>query len=123
MVAGHDGVPIEGLLTVPVPIPTTVIAVYAMVEAEPGEGRTRSLRASVPGHVSAPRGSEAQAPGGGAETVDAVILCDPVDGMAHTDQCETSEGDVYEVVWVRRRVGLGLDHMQAGCRRITGTVA
>jgi len=107
----------------PVPVATTTVAVYAMVEAEPGEGRVRSLRATVPGHVSSPTGTEAQAPGGGGETVDAVILCNPVDGMAHTDQCETAEGDVYEVVWVRRRVGLGLDHMRAGVRRVTGTVA
>ena len=104
----------------PVPIATTTVAVYAMAEAEPGEGRTRTLRATVPGHISAPTGNEVQAPGGGASTVDAVVLCDPVTGMAHTDQVETAEGDIYEVLWVRQRRGLGLDHMQAGCRRVTG---
>lgn len=104
-----------------VPMATTTVTVYAQAEAEPGEGRTASVRqADVAAHVSSPSGTEAVAPGGGAETVDAVLLCDPVDGMGHTDTITTAEGDTFDVVWVERRRGLGLDHMRAGLRRRTG---
>lgn len=107
-----------------IPLATTTVTVTAQAEPEPGAGITTSTRASgVRAVIASPSGSEVAGPGGGSENVDAVLVADPVAGIAHTDRVTTAEGDAYEVVWVRQRLGLGLDHVRAGLVAITGRAA
>jgi hypothetical protein len=97
-----------------IPISTTTVTVESQTEAEPGEGITTAPRVSgVRAVISTPSGSELPAPGGGAERIDALLLSDPIVGMAHTDKV-TADGVVYEVAWVAQRDGFGLAHTTAG---------
>lgn len=105
-----------------VPLATGTFTIRTLTESEPGEGRTVTATAVVRGVFSSPTGSEVWQAGGGQETVDAVVVCDPAT-IAHTDQLVDDEtGDVWEVAWVRKRYGLGLDHMRVGVNRVTGQV-
>ena len=107
-----------------IPLATTTISITSQTEAEPGEGITTATRASsIRATIAAPTGAEQAAPGGGSETIDAVLLCDPGTGIAHTDRVTDAEGNAYEVVWVDTRVGLGLGHTKAGLVRRAGLVA
>lgn len=104
-----------------IPLATTTVTVTAQAESEPGAGITTSTRASgVRAVIAAPSGSEVAGPGGGSEKVDAVLVADTVSGITHRDRVTTAEGDAYEVVWVRDRIGLGLDHTRAGLVAVTG---
>lgn len=106
-----------------IPASTTTFTVRTLTESEPGEGRTITATAQVAGTLSSPSGGEVWQAGGGSETVDAVIICDPAT-IAHTDQLvDDTTGDVWEVSWVRKRIGLGLDHMRLGVNRVTGVVS
>lgn len=68
--------------------------------------------------ISGPGGTEVTA-GGSSEQVSARLDCDPCD-LRHDDRVtDDTTGDVWEVSWVRRRVGLGLDHMVAGLAAVT----
>lgn len=107
-----------------IPLATTTVTVTSQTEAEPGEGITTATRVSgVRATIAAPSGNEIAAPGGGSETIDAVLLCDPGTGIAHTDRVTDAEGNAYEVAWVDTRVGLGLNHTKAGLVRRSGLVA
>lgn len=108
-----------------IPVATTTVTVEAMAEAEPGEGRTASTRATgVRAVIGSPSGRDIMAAGGGREAIDAVLDADPIDGMAHTDRVtDDTTGAVWEAVWVEQRQGLGLDHTRAGLRRTTGVAA
>lgn len=106
------------------PLATTTVTVTAQAEAEPGDGLTASTRASgVRAAVVSPSGRDVPGPGGGAEVIDAVLLCDPVDGLAHSDLVTTAEGEAFEVRWVTQRIGFGLGHTKAGLVRLTGRAA
>lgn len=108
-----------------IPNATTTVTVTAVAEPEPGEGTTTTERAAgVRAVIAAPSGRELAVPGGGGETISAVLLCDPVAGMAHTDRVtEDRHGTVYEVAWVAQREGLGLDHTKAGLVVLNGRAA
>lgn len=71
-----------------------------------------------PGHVSSPNGNQA----GFTEVVDAVVLCDPIEVTHEARFTDLTTGDVWDVAWVRQRVGVGLNHTSAGVRRATGAV-
>lgn len=75
-----------------------------------------------PQHVRAvigrPGGGETTT-GGSSEQATATLDCDPCD-LRHDDRVtDDTTGDVWEVTWVRRRVGFGLDHMVAGLIAVT----
>jgi hypothetical protein len=75
---------------------------------------------NVPGHISAPSGSDRHV-GGDQENVDAVLYVDCCTDIAYTDQVlDLQTGDRYDVTWVRRRIGVGLDHLKAGLRASQG---
>jgi hypothetical protein len=94
---------------------TTTISVYHQAEPEPGEGITATLyQSGVAAVIAAPSGSELPAPGGGAERVDAILLCNPVTALTHTDRVTDADGNAYEVAWVAQREGFGLEHTTAG---------
>jgi hypothetical protein len=98
-----------------IPLATTTIAVFTQTEAEPGEGITFGTRAQgIRAVISTPTGSEIPGPGGGAERIDAVLICDTVEDMVHTDYIGDAEGNEYQVAWVTQRVGFGFEHTAAG---------
>lgn len=108
-----------------IPLATTTVTVAACAELEPGAGITTSERAAgVAAVISEPSGRERNAPGGGAEAVDAVLLCNTISGLRHTDRVTDDDtGLVYEVAWVADRRGLGLGHSKAGLVKVDGRVA
>lgn len=110
-----------------IPLHTTTIAVLSPPQAEEGEwpdpydeqpAREESA-SGVRAHISSPAGSE-QIIGGEQEVVMFRLSCDPVT-LTHRDWVEDEQtGDVYQVVWVMQRKGLGLDHVEAGLRTVRG---
>lgn len=106
-----------------IPLADTTVTVTSQTEAEPGEGITTATRArGVRAVIAGPSGNEAAAPGGGSETIDAVLICDPVAGLAHTDRVTDAAGNTYEVAWVAQRSTL-LAHTKAGLIKVSGRVA
>lgn len=78
-----------------------------------------TVAAGVRAHFSSPRGSEVVRGGSQVEISDK-LTADPVE-LLNTDQVlDESTQLVYDVVWVSRRQGLGLDHTAAGLRRVKG---
>lgn len=106
-----------------IPLADTTVTVTSQTEAEPGEGITTATRASgVRAVIAAPSGNEIDVPGGGSETIDAVLLCDPVSGLSHTDRVTDAAGNVYQVAWVAQRTNL-LAHTKAGLVKVAGRAA
>ncbi len=104
-----------------VPLSTTLVTFSRPTPGDPYENATLTVLATgVRAHFSKPTGNE-RTVGGQKEIVDAVLLCDPVDGVDHyclaTDE---ADGSRWDVKWVRRRRGLGLDHLQAGVIAVAG---
>lgn len=107
-----------------IPLSTTTVTVTSHTETEPGEGQTAATRASgIRAVIGSPSGTEIAAPGGGTERVDAVLNCDPIAGLAHTDTIvDDQTGLTYEARWVQQRPGM-LAHTRAGLVRVKGRVA
>jgi len=106
---------------VTLPLATTTITVKRPAAGgDPYEAASVSTVVSgVRAHIGSPSGRE-RIVGGSKETLDAGLDCDVCD-IAHTDSVtDATTGEVFEVVWVQRRVGLGLDHMEGGLRRVSG---
>jgi hypothetical protein len=105
---------------VTIPLATTTITVKRPAAAEPYEaGALDTVAAGVRAHISGPGGIQRQA-GGSQEDITLPFACDVAD-VQHTDQVVDDTTDItYEVVWVERRQGLGLDRMTGQLRRITG---
>lgn len=104
-----------------IPLATTTVSISESGGGDPYETSTLTVVASgISAHISAPTGREGLQ-GGSQETIDAVLLCDPTTLLTHTCVItDESDSDTYSVAWVRRRRGLGLDHMIAGLRRTSG---
>lgn len=105
-----------------IPLATTTITVRQPdVTTDPYEQATSTLVvAGQPAHIGQPTGAERQA-GGQQEHVDAVLLCNPIAGLDHT--CLITDdhtAETWQVTWVRRRRGFGLDHMRAGLVAVSG---
>lgn len=100
---------------------TTTVTVQTGSEDEPGEGITWTTGARhVRAHFSTPSGSELARPGGGMTTITATALLDPCT-VSHTDRLvDDQTGEVWQVEWCRTRRGLGLDHVEAGVKRVEG---
>lgn len=73
----------------------------------------------VRAHISTGAGAQRPQGQGTQEIVIFRMACDPCD-VQHGDTVEDAAGEQYEVVWARRRRGLGLDHMQVGMRQVSG---
>lgn len=105
-----------------IPLSTTTVTVERPgVGTDPYETVVLSEVASgVAGHISAPSGSDLHV-GGDQENVSAVLLAECCVDVRHPDLVtDDSTGNQYEVVWVRRRIGLGLDHLKIGLRASSG---
>ena len=107
-----------------VPLATTSIAVLRVptdatrdpYDAQPAP---ETVVSGVRAHISSPSGRERVA-GGSQEVVEFRLACDSVD-LRHTDRVQDEQsGAIYEVVWARSRQGLGLDHVEAGLKQVSG---
>ena len=111
-----------------IPVHTTTISVLrvpADPERDPLDPQPPAavIASGVRAHISTSRGSEAVASGGSQEVVYFRMSCDPTD-LVHTDQVQDEQtGELYEVTWARFRVGMGLDHTQAGMKQVSGVVS
>lgn len=104
-----------------IPYATTTIRVWRPdPDTEPYEEPLPPVMVAenIRAHISTSSGRDH--PLGDVEVVQYRLSADPVD-IEHRDQVEDERtGEVFDVVWVRRRVGLGMDHVQAGLRRVDG---
>lgn len=102
-----------------IPLSTTTITVRQPGAHEPYETPTWTiLAAGVRAHISAAAGLEREA-GGTLTDLVSPFGCDLVDGMDATCQVvDDTTGEVYEVVTVEARRGLGLDRMSGQLRRV-----
>lgn len=74
---------------------------------------------SVRAHIGSPTGRE-QAVGGQQSVTDLRLVCDPID-LRHTDQVvDDTTGETFDVVWVKQRTGLGMDHTSAFLKHVEG---
>jgi hypothetical protein len=96
-------------------LPTTTVTIERPSDADPYETPTTTLvAAGLAAHISQPTGNETDR-GGQTERIDAVLLVANDETLLHTDLItDDTTGDSYRVAWVKRRVGLGLDHTKAG---------
>ena len=106
-----------------IPIHTTTISVLRVpedAERDPYDAQPEAevIASGVRAHISTGGGSETVV-GGTQEVVTHRLSCDPTD-IDHDDRIEDAEGQTYDVVWVSDRVGLGMDHTQAGLKRVSG---
>jgi hypothetical protein len=109
-----------------IPLATTTITVLRPPSADPygaGYDGTPAAPTTVATGVRAvlgdPRGVERDV-GGSQEDLRWTLTADPVD-LTHDDQVvDDTTGITYRVVWVARRFGLGLDHIEAELRRVHG---
>lgn len=84
---------------------------------------TAVVAAGVPAHVSAPSGAD-RAVGGDLEVITATCYLPAGTDVAHYDRItDAGTAAVFDVVWVRERQGLGLDHVVAGVRAVQGGAA
>lgn len=98
------------------PVTTTVKVEEPSWPSGRSEPPTWTERGRRAGHVSAPSGREA----GTTEQVDAVVLCEPITFSHEARITDLTTLEVWDVAWIRQRIGLGLDHTQAGVRRSKG---
>lgn len=78
-----------------------------------------TVATGVRAHLSAPSGREVLA-GGSKEVIDRHLDCDVVDVLHGDTVTDLTTGTVYTVVWVHKRLGLGLDRCEAGLRVAAG---
>lgn len=100
---------------------TTATIERPSTAGDPYEAATTAVvAAGVRAHVSAPSGSD-RAVGGDMEVITATCYLPAGTDVAHYDRI-TDDGTstTYDVVWVRQRQGLGLDHVVAGVRVVQG---
>jgi len=86
---------------------------------EPGSTSTTTLDA--PANISSPTAAEQESAQTAQELIDMVMHVDPwVDVKREDSVTDLVLNETYEVVWVVKRHGLGLDHVRAGLRRTAG---
>lgn len=104
------------------PLTTTSVSIMSPEGAgDPTDAPVITMVASgVPAVIGSPSGTEAVA-GGQQETVDAVLHVNPDVDLTHLFLVSDElTGELWQVVWVRERTGLGLGHRIAGLRRVKG---
>lgn len=109
------------------PLATTAITVYRAIADsgddtrdpyDSGQPSAEAVYKNVRANISTPTGRERNS-GGSQEVVEFSLDCDPID-LLHTDRVVDALGQSYEVVWIAKRTGLGLDHTRAGLRAVAG---
>lgn len=80
------------------------------------------VAANVRAHISEPSGIEGLI-GGRTEQTRFPFNSDICDLSGHDLVVDDTTGNTYEVVWVRKRFGLGLDHMTGQLRIVAGVGA
>lgn len=110
-----------------IPLSTTTIAVRRRPTGQDAyeEGGTTDVAEGIAAHIGSPTGQDL-AVGGDAMQITDRLLCDPCD-IRPGDRVEDEQnvdtayaGVFYDVIWVRNRRGLGLDHVVAGLRQSLG---
>jgi hypothetical protein len=108
-----------------IPVATTTVTVWTLTDTEPGDAPTLTLLVQgVPAHIGQPKGSERWAPGGGTSRVDAVCWCALTPEVTATGRVvDDTTAEVWEILAVAHRRGLGLDHTRIDLRATTGRAA
>lgn len=113
-----------------IPLATTTITVERVVpdpDRDPMDPQPEPtvIATGVRAHISTSTGSEAVGSGAEQSVTNFRMSCDPFDGGLHHEATVTDDlsGEVYEVVWSVSRVGLDLDHFQAGLTQVSGLVS
>lgn len=104
-----------------IPLATTTIAIYRPAAGtDPYEAGSPALVASgVRAHIGSPSGADVRV--GGDQQVITDRLNADLCSLEHGDTVtDLGTGTGYAVVWVRRRLGLGLDHLVAGLVQAEG---
>lgn len=101
---------------------SVLVEIQATLDGDPSDSRAlpwHTVVSGLPCHISAPSGREV---GTGSQRIDAVLL-GPRDTQIQRSSRVTDPdtGEVWMVLWVEQRTGLGLDHQKAGLRRINGS--
>lgn len=102
-----------------IPVATTTITILATTGDPYEESAPTVVASGIRAHIGQPGGSEIR--GGGSQSdVSDKLDADPCT-LDHTMQVrDDTTGVVFDVVWVRDRRGLGLDHIEAGLRQVVG---
>lgn len=105
-----------------IPLATTTISVLRSDQDGSKDSTDTLTFAAIAMGVRAvignPRGTETNT-GGSSEAVTARLDCDPTD-LAHGDRVtDETLAQTWEVTWVRRRIGFGLDHIVAELLAVT----
>lgn len=104
-----------------IPLATTTVTVRRPAAgADPYEAGTPALVATgIRAHIGSPSGADVRV-GGDQQVITDRLNADLCD-IAHGDTITDDRNQVtYAVVWVRRRIGLGLDHLVAGLVQAEG---
>lgn len=102
-----------------IPLATTTITVLAPTGDAYERGTPSEVFTGVRAHIGEPGGSDLRT-GTDQEQVDARLDADPIALTKDHLVVDDTTGETYEVVWTRRRVGLGLDHTVAGLHATKG---
>lgn len=108
-----------------IPLSTTTVTVSRPVQGVDSYETAvlTQVASGVAGHISAPSGADLHV-GGDQENVSAVLLAECCADVRHPDLVtDDLTGETYEVVWVRKRIGLGLNHLKIGLRASKGLVS
>lgn len=110
-----------------IPVATTTISVLRDTTVDdttdpydsPDSGEPEAVATGVRAVISSPTGRERNI-GGTQSQVEFSLSCDPTD-LKHTDLVLDEVTNLrYQVVWVTRRNGLGLEHTRAGLKMVEG---
>ncbi len=106
-----------------IPLSTTTISVLRPVDGDPYEasaGAPAVVAQGVRAHISVPNIGSGQIVGGQQSVVEPRLTCDLCD-LKHTDEVkDDTTGRIFQVTWVQERLGLGVDHLEAGLRKVEG---
>lgn len=111
-----------------IPLATTTITVQRtalLATADPYDAVTaapETVASGVRAHLSAPGGFETQGGQSAQEDVTWRLSCDPCEINSECVVVDDTTGDTFEIEWARLRTGLGLDHVEAGLRQVSGVV-
>lgn len=99
---------------------TTITVKEPRIGGDPYEDATaRTVASKIRAHFSAPSGRE-RVVGGQQTRTDMVLDCDPCALTNASVVLDELSAERWQVAWVERRRGLGLDHLVAGVNRVTG---
>jgi hypothetical protein len=104
-----------------IPLATTTISIERRGDESANyEAATlTAVAAGVRAHIGTPAGTEFLR-GGTRETVTFHLDCDPVELDSECEVVDDQTGERYQVIWAKARRGLGLDHVAADLRQVSG---